>query len=1413
MQPQSATDTFTWLGANNGSWDTPSNWTDLTTGSSPSAIAPGAGGTAIINGGAGLTINGPSTATVVDVSGAVDLDGAFNLGTVDLAANAALTFAGTAASPVITIGSLTEAGAGASLSAAGGNMTVTIDSLGTITGTLVATEDGTIDLPNFVAMNGGTLFAGPLNANIVIGGTVNYDCIGVAQGGTLSGSGALYGQFDSGLGAVNYGGPGLAVDGLVLSSGFTVYGLLEGSGTVEIVANGFFSAPVVDYYIDNLTYDIGNSATLHLSSSPEAGETIDFTGQGGIAAFYTNNYNGGGLPPAAQATLYELAPIAGFTQGDRLFGVVAVAGGLPAPVWQQNGGSGTLLFGTGLEYMYFTLRGTYTTSDFLVTSVPDTVTTGSDAVAIQIDLAPSAVYATSAGSGRGDSYTWAGPSGGAWGDAANWYDVTTGGIASVAPGAGDTASVAGSTGAFYTVITQTGSAGALSFSGNVAVEGTVAAAALTLAANGTNLLVTNGGTIVASSLSIAAGTEAFADGEYPVQTGGYIDITGAATVAAGGVLAAGYGGRVQVASLTIEGGGGTTNSVQIDSLIASPDGSAITVGTLNDAASGALMIDAGAVLTDQSPADNQSRLAEPVVDDGTLVASNLATDGLSGSGSATVVAGGVLDAGALAAGSTVSFVVDSGASLEIGAGSPNTAPINGDFTLTGTNDSLFFDIGGTITNLYVPAAITGFGFGDSLEIELDLYPAYVLNPIVSASFSQTDTAGGTLALLGQSGTEVGSLNLLGTYAADSFIVTPNDIQGYEVNIVAAETGQFGISAGTSGGDSFTYNGPSGGAWGDASNWTEATPSVPAVAPGANDSITIGSGSNGVAVITGSGDAAIWTLGSNAAAVAGDFSVGTLVAIADTLSQDTLYVDADGTLTVGTASFSGFYTPLIVVDGAGALLDITGALTGSSIFGSPITSGAFIAENGGTIAVGSLAFSVFVTSGAGFTSGSLPFAADGGGTLILPTSVPSASTPITLSGTSNVLDFDTPSATALAVTPSISGFAVTDTIDVTFAPIVSGITIAQESSAGLTIDLVNAATQTVGSLSLSGDYLGDTFYSAELPGGTTEIALTPLCFLAGTLIATPTGETEVERLAAGDLVVTARGDIRPIAWVGTGRVLATRGRRGPATPVIVRKGALGDNVPHTDLRVTKGHALCLDDVLIPVEFLVNHRSILWDDHAQEVAIHHIELETHDVLLASGAPAESYRDDGNRWLFQNANSGWGLPPQAPCAPVLTGGPVVDAIWQRLLERAGTRRAVPMTDDPDVHLVVDGRRLDAAEQVGGVCVFRLTKPPSALCIVSRAAAPAELGLARDPRNLGVAVRRLVVRKGNRFVTVSANDGRLTHGFHAFEPDFGFRWTDGDAVIPAELYADFRAPFEVVLHIGATTLYLDDGHVRKVA
>ena len=424
----------------------------------------------------------------------------------------------------------------------------------------------------------------------------------------------------------------------------------------------------------------------------------------------------------------------------------------------------------------------------------------------------------------------------------------------------------------------------------------------------------------------------------------------------------------------------------------------------------------------------------------------------------------------------------------------------------------------------------------------------------------------------------------------------------------------------------------------------------------------------------------------------------------------------------------------------------------------------------------------------------------GGTLDLQSAI-DISGPIGFGTVGGTLEIDGLPLPAVTITGMAAGDAVDLTAvayDASGSAVLAGGNQLQITESGQTYDLQLDPAQ---------DFTGKSFsLASDAGGGTTLTADAVPCFLAGTLIRTARGEIAVEDLRTGDTVTTLDGRQRRLTWIGNGRALTTRGRRTAATPIIVRKSALSDNVPHHDLRITKGHSLYLDGVLIPAEFLVNHRSILWDDRAQEVTVYHLELETHDVLLANGAAAESYRDDGNRWLFRNANMCWDQPAKPPCAPVLTGGPVVDAVWRRLLERSGPRKRIPMTDDPDLHLMVDGRRLDATERAGDAMVFTLPGQPGAVRIVSRSVVPQELGFARDPRCLGVAMRRLVVRRGSRFRIAEADNSMLVQGFHSFEPDNRFIWTDGDAALPMALLEGFAGPVEIVLIVGGTSHYIEE-------
>ena len=149
----------------------------------------------------------------------------------------------------------------------------------------------------------------------------------------------------------------------------------------------------------------------------------------------------------------------------------------------------------------------------------------------------------------------------------------------------------------------------------------------------------------------------------------------------------------------------------------------------------------------------------------------------------------------------------------------------------------------------------------------------------------------------------------------------------------------------------------------------------------------------------------------------------------------------------------------------------------------------------------------------------------------------------------------------------------------------------------------------------------------------------------------------------------------------------------------------------------------------------------------------------------------------------------------------------------DRAGPRPGWPLTDDPDLCLVVDGTRLDPAARYGQVHCFTLPSRPTQVRIASRAAAPQELGLARDPRVLGVAVGSVTLRQGARSLVLNAADGRLAAGFHGYEPELRLRWTDGDATLPAAVFEGFDGPMQVELHVAGTTRYSADQRVGAAA
>lgn len=133
----------------------------------------------------------------------------------------------------------------------------------------------------------------------------------------------------------------------------------------------------------------------------------------------------------------------------------------------------------------------------------------------------------------------------------------------------------------------------------------------------------------------------------------------------------------------------------------------------------------------------------------------------------------------------------------------------------------------------------------------------------------------------------------------------------------------------------------------------------------------------------------------------------------------------------------------------------------------------------------------------------------------------------------------------------------------------------------------------------------------------------LCFAPGTMIATPDGERAVESLAAGDLVRTAAGAVRPLRWLG--QTTRARAFADPTRiyPIRIKAGALGENLPLRDLLLSPGHAVLLDSMLVQAAALVNGASVVREAVMPETfTFYHVELDSHDLLLAEGVAAESF-----------------------------------------------------------------------------------------------------------------------------------------------------------------------------------------------
>ena len=211
----------------------------------------------------------------------------------------------------------------------------------------------------------------------------------------------------------------------------------------------------------------------------------------------------------------------------------------------------------------------------------------------------------------------------------------------------------------------------------------------------------------------------------------------------------------------------------------------------------------------------------------------------------------------------------------------------------------------------------------------------------------------------------------------------------------------------------------------------------------------------------------------------------------------------------------------------------------------------------------------------------------------------------------------------------------------------------------------------------GSYLNSILSVTTAAGGVNsgngDVTITSvLCFYPGTLLATPSGETSVETLRAGDMLLTTNGP-KPVRWVGQSHVSRRFADPLRVLPIRITAGALGEGLPVRDLLLSPDHALFLDGILIQAGAMVNGASILREHNVPETfTYYHVELASHELLLAEGVPSESFVDNVDRMHFSNWAEHEALGDMAPIqempyARVKSRRQIPQAVWQFLAQRA--------------------------------------------------------------------------------------------------------------------------------------------------
>lgn len=126
----------------------------------------------------------------------------------------------------------------------------------------------------------------------------------------------------------------------------------------------------------------------------------------------------------------------------------------------------------------------------------------------------------------------------------------------------------------------------------------------------------------------------------------------------------------------------------------------------------------------------------------------------------------------------------------------------------------------------------------------------------------------------------------------------------------------------------------------------------------------------------------------------------------------------------------------------------------------------------------------------------------------------------------------------------------------------------------------------------------------------------VCFGAGSMVFTPSGEIPIQNLTQGDHVYDENLNIQTVEFIAKRTVFPSKNLNKYSVPILIKQGQCGKNVPHTDTIVSSAHLIKHDGQMVPASSMGSEL-----EYNTPITYYNVKVTNYSTMIVNGMVSET------------------------------------------------------------------------------------------------------------------------------------------------------------------------------------------------